>query len=207
MYKKLFIILNIILYLSGCGYNSKTYSPYLSKTKNIQFLVEQGKINWEKRVNTDEASRSKLFLSKAYALDPDNDEVAILYSRACHFIGYYLEKDPIKSDSLFREGMDIAWDFIISTDSFQEGSAFNEGNDKEKIVAGIENISDELLPVLFWWVENYSNYLLTKPVMDRLENRDKIETALNQILSIKSSIRFSDSLSPLIIIFIQRHSF
>ena len=73
MYKKLFIILNIILYLSGCSYNSKTYSPYLSKTKNIQFLVEQGKINWEKRVNTDEALRSKLFLSKAYALDPNND--------------------------------------------------------------------------------------------------------------------------------------
>ena len=63
MCKKLFIILNIILFLSGCGYNSKTYSPYLSKTKNIQFLVDQGKINWEKRVNIDEANKSKLFLS------------------------------------------------------------------------------------------------------------------------------------------------
>ena len=108
MCKKLFIILNIILFLSSCGYNSSTYSPYLSKTKNIQFLVDQGKINWEKRVNIDEANKSKLFLSKAYTLDPNNDEVAILYSRACHFIGNYIEKDPIKSDSIFSEGMDIA---------------------------------------------------------------------------------------------------
>ena len=185
MRNKLFIILNIILFLSGCGYNSKTYSPYLSKTKNIQFLVDQGKINWEKRVNIDEANKSKLFLSKAYTLDPNNDEVAILYSRACHFIGHYIEKDPIKADSIFSEGMDIAWDYIISTDSYQEGSAFNEGNNKEKIIAGIENISDELLPVLYWWVENYSSYLMTKPVMNRLENRDKVETALHQILSIK----------------------
>ena len=185
MCKKLFIILNIILFLSGCGYNSKTYSPYLSKTKNIQFLVDQGKINWEKRVNIDEANKSKLFLSKAYTLDPNNDEVAILYSRSCHFIGHYLEKDPIKADSIFTEGMDIAWDYIISTDSYQEGSAFSEGNDKEKIIAGIENISDELIPVLYWWVENYSSYLMTKPVMNRLENRDKVETALHQILSIK----------------------
>ena len=185
MRNKLFIILNIILFLSGCGYNSKTYSPYLSKTKNIQFLVDQGKINWEKRVNIDEANKSKLFLSKAYTLDPNNDEVAILYSRACHFIGHYIEKDPIKADSIFSEGMDIAWDYIISTDSYQEGSAFSEGNDKEKIIAGIENISDELIPVLYWWVENYSSYLMTKPVMNRLENRDKVETALHQILSIK----------------------
>ncbi|GIS57487.1 MAG: hypothetical protein CM1200mP1_14250 [Candidatus Neomarinimicrobiota bacterium] len=49
--------------------------------------------------------------------------------------------------------MDIAWDYIISTDSYQEGSAFSEGNDKEKIIAGIENISDELLPILYWWVK------------------------------------------------------
>ena len=185
MCKKLFIIINIILFLSGCGYNSKTYSPYLSKTKNIQFLVDQGKINWEKRVNIDEANKSKLFLSKAFTLAPNNSEVAILYSRACHFIGHYIEKDLIKADSIFSEGMYIAWDYIISTDSYQEGSAFSEGNDKEKIIAGIENISDELLPILYWWVENYSSYLITKPVMNRLENRDKVETALHQILSIK----------------------
>lgn len=185
MYKKYFIIINIIFFLSGCGSNTSTYSPYLSKTKNIQFLVDQGKNYWEKRVNPDEANRSKLFLSKAYFLDPNNDEVAKLYSRACQFIGHYIETDPIKSDSLFTEGMDVAWDFIISTESYQEGSAFNQGNAEEKIIAGIENISDELLPILYWWVANYSSFLMTKPVMDRLEHRDKIETALHRILSIK----------------------
>ncbi len=112
-------------------------------------------------MNPDEANRSKLFLSKAYFLDPNNDEVAILYSRACQFIGHYIETDPIKSDSLFTEGMYVAWDFIISTDSYQEGSAFNQGNDEEKIIAGIENISDELLPILYWWVANYSSFLMT----------------------------------------------
>ena len=61
MYKKYFIIINIIFFLSGCGSNTRTYSPYLSKTKNIQFLVQQGKSFWEKRVNPDEANRSKLF--------------------------------------------------------------------------------------------------------------------------------------------------
>jgi len=185
MYKKYFVIINIIFFLSGCGSNTRTYSPYLSKTKNIQFLVQQGKKFWEKRVNPDEANRSKLFLSKAYSLDPNNDEVAVLYSRACQFIGHYIETDPIKSDSLFTEGMYVAWDFIISTDSYQEGSAFNQGNAEEKIIAGIENLSDELLPILYWWVANYSSFLMTKPVMDRLENRDKIETALHRILSIK----------------------
>ena len=58
MCRTLLLITNIILFFSSCGYNSSTYSPYLSKTKNIQFLVEQGKINWEKRVNIDEAYKS-----------------------------------------------------------------------------------------------------------------------------------------------------
>ena len=79
----------------------------------------------------------------------------------------------------------MAWDYFISTESFQQGSALSEGDDKEKIIAGIENISDDLVPLLYWWVENYSSYLMTKPVMDRLENRDKIETALHKMLSIK----------------------
>ena len=52
-------------------------------------------------VNIDEAYKSKLFLSKAYNLDPDNIDVAILYSKACHFIGHYFEKDLVQSDSIF----------------------------------------------------------------------------------------------------------
>ena len=40
-----------------------------------------------------------------------------------------------------------------------------------------------MLPVAYWWAENFTSYLLTKPVLKRLENREVIETVLHRTLS------------------------
>ena len=185
MLKNYFIYIFIILLFYGCSNKANSFGPYLSKTKNIQFLIKEGKANWEKSVSPNEASQSRVFLSKAYNLDPNNFEVAVLYARSCYFIGHYIETEPIKSDSLFLEGMNTAWDFIISTDSYQEGTALVEGHSEAKIIGGIENISQDLIPLIYWWTANYARYLITKPVMYRLENRDKIESALHRVISFK----------------------
>ncbi len=184
MTKNYFIYIFTIL-LIGCSNRPDSFTPYLTKSKNIDFLVQKGKTHWEKRVEPNEAIQSNLFLSKAYDLDPNNFEVAVLYSRSCYFVGYYIESNPIKSDSLFLEGMNTSWDFIISTDSYQEGAALIEGDSKVKIIGGLQNISQDLIPLLYWWTANYSRYLMTKPVMNRLENRDKIEAALHRVISFK----------------------
>ena len=118
-------------------------------------------------------------------MNPDDQTVVALYARACHFIGYYIEDDPARSDSLFVEGMNTAWEFIISTDAYQEGVALSEGDSNAKKIAGLENASQDMVPVLYWWVSNYSRYLLTKPVMERLQQRDIIETVLHRILALQ----------------------
>ena len=147
--------------------------------------MEQGRTHWEQRVNVKNARTARLFLSKANVLNPDDQAVTALYARACHFIGYYIEDDPARSDSLFVEGMDTAWEFIISTDAYQEGVALSEGDSNAKKIAGLENASQDMVPVLYWWVSNYSRYLLTKPVMERLQQRDIIETVLHRILALQ----------------------
>ena len=76
-------------------------------------------------------------MSTAYYLNPNNGEVSALYSRVCFFIGYYLEEDPAKSDSLFIEGMETSWDFIVSTEAYQEGYALTEGDPIVKMISGI----------------------------------------------------------------------
>ena len=179
------ILLGITLFYKGCTTNTSTFSQYISKQRNIQLLVKQGRTHWEQRVDVKNARTARLFLSKANALNPDDQTVAELYARACHFIGYYIEDDPTRSDSLFIEGMDTAWEFIISTDAYQEGVAFSEGDSNAKKIAGLENTSQDMVPMLYWWVSNYSKYLLTKPVMERLQQRDIIETVLHRILALQ----------------------
>jgi len=185
MKKKYYILLaGICLYGTGCTTKPAVLSRYLSTEKNVQFLVDKGKSHWEKRVNPKDAERARLFLSKAYYQNPNNGEVSALYSRVCFFIGYYLEEDPDKSDSLYIEGMGTTWDFIISTEAYQEGYALTEGDSIVKMISGIENTPQEIIPVLYWWVANYSRFLLTKPVMERIGKREIIETALHRILAL-----------------------
>ena len=140
MKKQIFIIIVWIGLLgSGCSIQSDTFNPFISTEKNIQFLVDKGHSHWEKRVNPKDAKMARLFLSKAYDQDPNNGDVSQLYARACHYIGYYVETDPAQSDSLFMEGMKSAWDFIISTDAYQEGFALTNGDSTAKMIGGIEN--------------------------------------------------------------------
>ncbi|MEA1881946.1 MAG: TRAP transporter TatT component family protein [Candidatus Marinimicrobia bacterium] len=187
MKRHLIIILAMGLLGLGCSTKPDSFSQYFYTEKNIQFLVEQGQSYWEKRVNPEEAEMARLFLSKAYNLDPNNGEVSALYSRACHFMGYYIEDDPVKSDSLFLEGMKTAWDFILATNAYQEGFALTDGDSIAKMIGGIENTPQDMIPVLYWWMANYSRFLVTKSVMERLAQRDIIETALHRILALNPS--------------------
>jgi len=185
---KHFILLVVIGLLGlGCSTKPAVFSQYFSTEKNIQFLIDKGQSHWEKRVNSKDAKMARLFLSKAYTLDPNNGKVAALYSRSCHFMGYYVEENAAISDSLFLEGMETAWDFILATDAYQEGYALTEGDSTAKMIGGIENTPQEMIPVLYWWVANYSRFLVTKSVMERLAQRDIIETTLHRILALNPS--------------------
>jgi len=178
-------IFSILLIITSCSTRKDPFNKYISKEKNIQFLIDQGLSHWEKRVNIKDAKMSRLFLSKANNLNPFNAEIVELFARSCHFVGYYIESNPTNSDSLFIEGMNSTWSFIISTDAYQEGVALAEGDSTEKMIAGISNTSKEIVPMLYWWVSNYSRFLAKKPVMERLKSRDLIETVLHKILSLE----------------------
>ena len=179
------ILFSLIFMNTSCINKNTSFNRYISKEKNLQFLVDQGRLHWDKRVNLKDANLAKLFLSKANNINPDNKEIVELYARACHFVGHYIESNPNKSDSLFTEGMNTTWNFIISTNEFQEGAALFEGDSTRKKIAGIANLSERMVPILYWWVSNYSRFLAKKPVMDRLESRDVVETALHRILSLE----------------------
>ena len=180
----LFISISLVL-LFSCATKSPIANRYVSKKKNIEHLIKLGNLNWEKRVDVQSAKLSKHFLAKAVELDQDNPDAVALYSRSCYFNGRFIKhSEPESADSLFTEGFSAAWKFITATREFQSGFQSIEGDSIAKNIAGLESLPNEVLPVAYWWAENFTSYLLTKPVLERLENREIIETVLHQILSI-----------------------
>ena len=186
----LFISVGLAL-LFSCATKSPIANRYVSKKKNIEHLIKLGNLNWEKRVDVQSAKLSKHFLSKAIELNPDNADAVALFSRSCYYNGRFINyNEPESADSLFTEGFSAAWKFITSTAEFQGGFQSIEGDSIAKNIAGLESLSSEVLPVAYWWAENFTSYLLTKPVLERLENREIIETVLHQVLSIDPEYNF-----------------
>ena len=190
MKSPLYIFVSFILIIS-CTARSPISNRYVSKKKNIEHLIKLGNLNWEKRVDVKSAKLSKHFLSKAIELDPNNPETVALFSRSCYFNGRFIDYDKPKfADSLFIEGFTESWRFITSSKEFQTGFQSIQGDSIAKTIAGIERLPLEFLPATYWWAENFTSYLMTKPVLKRLENREIIETVLHRILSIDPGYNF-----------------
>ena len=187
-YSKRTIYIFFLLVFFGCASRSPLSNRYISKNKNIQHLTKLGKSHWDRRVDPKDARLANHFLSKAIELDPYNLETIALYSRSCYFLGRFIEKSPAAKDSLYFEGFTKGWDFITSSPSFKLGFSPEDQDSVSRIMTGVENLSGDLLPVAYWWAENYTSYLLTKPALQRIERRDVLETVLhNQYLEPEKS--------------------
>ena len=189
--KKIEIHLLLFLFIGiSCSNGSNYLSIIINKSDSSNINFEKGKENWEKRANKNNIYESLKYLRKAIKENGENLERSKLMSQACHFTAEYIEDDETKSDSLYLLGKDIAWNFLIKTDSYIKGFNSFIGDVVDKKIAGIDNISENDIEVLFWWVKNYVSFIANKPVTERLTAREEIETALYRVLSQKPDFYF-----------------
>ena len=189
--KKIKIHLLLILYLViGCSNGNNFLNTIVNKRDSSNVNFEKGKENWEKRAYKNNIYESLKYLTKAIKENGENLERSKLMSQACHFTAEYIEDDKTKSDSLYLLGKDIAWSFLAKTNSYIEGFNKFTGDLAGKKIAGIDNISENDIEILFWWVKNYVSFIANKPVTKRLSAREEIETALYKVLSQKPDFYF-----------------
>ena len=189
--KKIKIHLLLILFIGiGCSNGNNYLKDMINKSDISNVNFEKGKSNWEKRANKNNIYESLKYLTRAIKENGENLERSKLMSQACHFTAEYIEDDETKSDSLYLLGKDIAWNFLIKTDSYIKGFNSFTGDLVDKKIAGIDNISENDIEVLFWWVKNYVSFIANKPVTERLNAREEIETALYKVLSQKPDFYF-----------------
>ena len=104
-------LLVIVILFHGCH----TVDGSNVSNKQEIHLKDRALHYWDKRVNKNDAEKALYFLSKYHSVKPDDLDIAILYSRACYFNGYYIEKKSAKQDSLYLEGYQIAIKIIYNS--------------------------------------------------------------------------------------------
>ncbi len=165
----------------GCGYlNTSTNANRL----DYEYLIKEGELYWEKRVNPKSAKMATLYFEKAFELNPQNFELTVSLSRAYYFQGYYIEIDPAKRDTLYLKGASAALTGFQNTAFFQSFDDTASIDNLMLQITAIRKAPVETVPALYWWAANFGRYLTTKPVLKRIESREIIETAMHRIATL-----------------------
>ena len=165
----------------GCGYLNTTSN---ANRLDYEYLIKEGELYWEKRVNPKSAKMATLYFEKAFELNPQNFELTVSLSRAYYFQGYYIEIDPAKRDTLYLKGASAALTGFQNTAFFQSFDDTASIDNLKLQITAIRKAPVETIPALYWWAANFGRYLTTKPVLKRIESREIIETAMHRIATL-----------------------
>ncbi|MFH1852293.1 MAG: TRAP transporter TatT component family protein [Candidatus Neomarinimicrobiota bacterium] len=177
------LALTIILLLAGCQFPAT--QEKFAAIQNSKFLESQGWKYWEKRHQENQARMAYTFFKRAAEVDFDNQELMVQYSRACYFIGHYIENDPALKDSLFREGLTAGKTALYLSPVFSAAFENANGDTNLREIAAISAAPPELIDALFWWSANLGRYMAYKPAISRIKYQEHIETTLHRILALK----------------------
>jgi len=179
----------ILLFLSGCGSISTNTIPK-KISDNVEQLTERGERLWGKRIKFKDARMAHVMLKRAVSLTPQDQELAALYARVCHFLGYYVEQDQSVKEALFLEGSEATWNCISSLPEFVDMFDSTQGDSAAKSLAAISALPDKSVPVMYWHCANKGRFLANKKVMERLKYREMLETMMHKILAENSDYYF-----------------
>ena len=83
-----------------------TQQDTTTKTQNVDFLINQGKLNWEQRTDSLALKNAEHFISLAYERRPTQLDLAILYGQILYTRGLFIEKNILaqsKAAKLIRK--------------------------------------------------------------------------------------------------------
>jgi hypothetical protein len=168
------------IWFSCTSYNSNQ-TTYLSQ--NVDFLITKGNEYWDKRSEPENAYWANSFLSKAHQLRPEDVETGLLFSQSCFYIGKYIEKNDNKKDSLFLKGTVTAMSIVlnISPNDINSKSILHPRESQNHLIEKIEYSEKSSLPALYLWALNFGEYIFSKPVRNRMKQKELLEVLFNTI--------------------------
>ena len=185
--KKILLILSLQL-LCNCSGSKNSLEP---NNQNIKYLITEGKNLWEQRADSNAMARAEYLISLAYKERTEDFELASLIGEMKYTRAYFLEKDPIKRDSLFYIGNKICRESVFNDPEFSIIFNQTKGDSTTKLFASIDKAPKTVVPRLYWWAVNLLHYLNNQPIIERLNQRELLEVIMNRVLALEPSFHFS----------------
>ena len=113
--KILFLVLTAQLWLHCAG----TGQQVNTVEKNIDYLIEQGKLHWANRNDSLSLFYAEHFISLAYEKRSEDFNLAILYSQVLYTQALFSASSARIKDSLFQIGADISKKATLTHPDFQ----------------------------------------------------------------------------------------
>jgi len=162
-----------------------------AKTKNIEFLVKQGKMHWEQRSDSVSFKKAEHFIGLACEQRPSDFELNVLQSRILYTRALFFESNQSTQEALFLKASDIAKNAVLIHPDFSPILEQAMGDGQFKLMSAIMEAPQSVVPGLFWWATNLARYLNKKPVIERLNHRELVEVMMHRIISLEPGYHYS----------------
>jgi hypothetical protein len=177
-----------ILFLFSC------YNPYVNQNaseKNIDFLIDKGRLSWEKRTSSGSLENANHFITLATEKRPNDFNLSILHSKIKFNLAKYIENEPEIKKQLFLEGAEISKNAIFNHPSFDSILIESKEYSSSELIFAINKAPKILVPGLFWWAENLAHHLNGKSVLERLNHRELLEVLMHRVISLDPGFNYS----------------
>lgn len=170
------------------------YNPYVSQNaseKNIDFLIDKGRLSWEKRTSSGSLENANHFITLATEKRPNDFNLSILHSKIKFNLAKYIENEPEIKKQLFLEGAEISKNAIFNHPSFNSILIESKEYSSSELIFAINKAPKILVPGLFWWAENLAHHLNGKSVLERLNHRELLEVLMHRVISLDPGFNYS----------------
>ena len=177
-----------ILFFFSC------YNPYVNQNaseKNIDFLIDKGRLSWEKRTSSGSLENANHFITLATKKRPNDFNLSILHSKIKFNLAKYIENEPEIKKQLFLEGAEISKNAIFNHPSFDSILIESKEYSSSELIFAINKAPKILVPGLFWWAENLAHHLNGKSVLERLNHRELLEVLMHRVISLDPGFNYS----------------
>jgi len=144
--------------------------PHTASGADAAMLRAEADALWAQRGDTTKAREALLAYYRALAADPANAALGARTARAYYLVGYYVEKNPGKQDTLFLRGAEVGERALATSRAFQED--YTKFKDEKRALALLDK---SYLEAIFWTGANLGRWASTKSMMVRLGNKSRIE--------------------------------
>ena len=178
--------------LFGFGINCTTNNFHSNaKVQNVDYLVKQGKLLWDQRIDSVALDKAEHFINLAYKQRKNDFELSILYSQVSFSRAYFFEENIDIQDSLFFQGSQSCKKAVMTHDDFIPIYNLSKGDSAFKLLSAIADAPLSTVPGLYWWAVNLGMYLNNQPVLDRIKQRELLEVIMHRVISLDPGFYFS----------------